>query len=155
MNSRSLELRIPPPLVLLLGGAAAYALAKLFPGLAFALPGRLWAALGLGVAGVALALAGVVEFRRRRTTVNPLRPEDSSTVVATGIYRFTRNPMYLGMLLVLVAWTLFLASAAAASALPFFVLWMNRFQIGPEERILAASFGAAYTSYLAKVRRWL
>jgi protein-S-isoprenylcysteine O-methyltransferase Ste14 len=151
----ALELKIPPPVVLFFSGALGYGLARLFPRFAFDFPGRLAVALVLGLAGIALAVAGVVEFARRKTTVNPLRPEESSTVVSSGIYRFTRNPMYLGMLLLLAGWTLFLGNVAAALALPFFLLWIQRFQIGPEERILSASFGAAYASYCRSVRRWI
>jgi protein-S-isoprenylcysteine O-methyltransferase Ste14 len=152
---RALELKIPPPAVLFSSGALGYGLARLFPRFAFGFPGRLAVALVLGLAGIALAVAGVVEFARRKTTVNPLRPEESSTVVSSGIYRFTRNPMYLGMLLVLAGWTLFLGNGAAAVTLPLFVLWLDRFQIGPEERILSASFGDAYASYCRSVRRWI
>ena len=79
----------------------------------------------------------------------------SSSVVASGVYRHSRNPMYLGLLLVLSGWALYLSNAAPALLLPAFVGYMNRFQIEPEERILAAKFGAPFTDYVAAVRRWL
>jgi len=155
LHQRTLELKVPPVLLVALLAGAGYGLAHALPGLAFDFTGRRMLALVLALAGSAIVLAGVAAFARHRTTVNPHRPENSSAVVSSGIYRFTRNPMYLGMLLGLVGWTLFLANAAGALALPLFVLWMNRFQIGPEERILSARFGAAYANYRAKVRRWL
>ena len=113
-------------------------------------PYRLAVALAL-VVGVA-ALAG---FRRARTTVNPMTPQASSALVTGGIYRFTRNPMYLAMLIVLAGWGYVVANGAALAMLPLFVAYLNRFQIQPEERALAARFGEGFERYRASVRRWL
>jgi len=107
------------------------------------------------VIGVAFSATGILSFRRVRTTVNPTRPDEASVLVSTGIYRVTRNPMYVGLLLVLVAWAVFLASAWALLGVAGFVLYMNRFQIAPEERALSRLFGSEYASYKARVRRWL
>ena len=76
-------------------------------------------------------------------------------VVTRGVYRWTRNPMYLGMLVVLAGWAVWLGSAAALLGLPLSVLLLNRLQIGPEERILRERFGQDYIDYQARVRRWL
>jgi protein-S-isoprenylcysteine O-methyltransferase Ste14 len=97
----------------------------------------------------------VVAFRRAGTTVNPMKPESSSSLVVSGIYAFTRNPMYLGFLFALLAWAIYLSHPAAFLVLPLFVWYMNRFQIEPEERALASLFGEAFTTYAARVRRWL
>jgi protein-S-isoprenylcysteine O-methyltransferase Ste14 len=150
-----LELRIPPPLV-----AACFALLMWFaassiPALDFDLPAKLPIALGVAAVGVALGLTAVFGFRRAKTTVNPLAPQESSALVVTGIYRWTRNPMYLGMLAILVAWALWLANAAPFFVLPLFMLYLNRFQIAPEERALQARFGADFERYCGSVRRWL
>jgi protein-S-isoprenylcysteine O-methyltransferase Ste14 len=150
-----LELKIPPVLVFALTAAAMYGLARALPAGTLALPARVGAAATLAACGVALAAAGVAAFRRSRTSVHPHHPERASAMVAHGVYRWTRNPMYLGLLLVLAGWAVLLANAAALAALPLFVLWMNRFQIGPEERVLAAKFGPPYAAYLRRVRRWL
>ncbi len=152
---RSLELRVPPLLVWGLLAAAGYGLSRALPDLSFALPGTVLTAAILAALGAAIALAGVVEFRRAGTTVHPQRPGEASAIVSGGVYRWTRNPMYLGFLLALAAWAVFLANAAALAALPPFVAYMNRFQIGPEERVLAAKFGPAYASYRGAVRRWI
>jgi protein-S-isoprenylcysteine O-methyltransferase Ste14 len=112
-------------------------------------------AIALGVTGVLVALAGVIVFRRAGTTLHPQRPESSSAVVRSGVFAWTRNPMYLGMLLVLLAWAAWLANVASLVLAFAFVAYLNRFQIRPEERVLAARFGAAYTEYMARVRRWL
>jgi protein-S-isoprenylcysteine O-methyltransferase Ste14 len=105
--------------------------------------------------GVAATAAGVIAFKRAQTTVDPTRPANASVVVTHGIYAFTRNPMYLGMLLALAAWAVFLGSLPAWLALPAFVKYMNRFQIEPEERFLRQKFGDPYDGYLLRVRRWL
>jgi protein-S-isoprenylcysteine O-methyltransferase Ste14 len=105
--------------------------------------------------GVGLSVAGVRSFRRAQTTLNPTKPQEASSLVTTGIYRVTRNPMYLGLSLVLLAWTVFLSSAWALLGVAAFVLYINRLQIAPEERALSQLFGSEYTAYQAKVRRWL
>lgn len=152
---RSLELKIPPVALGLLLGALMGVAAWITPGLRFALPAGRLIALGLAGAGVIIAILGVVSFRRAKTTVNPLNPEAASALVVSGIYRLTRNPMYLGMLLVLLGWGVFLANALALPGALAFIPLMNRLQIGPEERFLAARFGPAFTAYQSAVRRWL
>jgi protein-S-isoprenylcysteine O-methyltransferase Ste14 len=116
---------------------------------------RLPVAAALGATGIAIAMGGVVSFRRAKTTVNPLRPEASAALVSTGVYSFTRNPMYLGFLIVLIGWAIFLSHLMAFALLPLFVLYMNRFQIIPEERVLSAKFAHHFTAYKETVRRWI
>lgn len=152
---RWLEHRIPPPVIDATFALAMWATARLLPGLSADWPGRIALSVALASAGVLLALAGVVSFRRHRTTVNPLKPQGASALVSTGVYAFTRNPMYLGMLVVLVAWGLYLSNLAAAVLVPLFVPCLNRLQILPEERVLRAKFGAAFDAYAARVRRWI
>lgn len=119
------------------------------------IPGRIGLAIGLALSGTVIALAGVLAFRVHRTTVNPLKPDAASLVVSGGVYRFSRNPMYLGLLLLLAAWAVYLSNAPAAFFLPAFVVYMNRFQIKAEERALLAKFGPAFAQYMAAVRRWI
>ena len=115
-----------------------------------------WAAsLAVAMGGFSFAVLGVLAFRRSGTTVDPTRPGRASSFVTGGVYRVTRNPMYLGIAMILVAWAVFLAAPWAFLGPVFWVLYMNRFQIKPEERILAELFGEEYTRYLATVRRWL
>ena len=111
--------------------------------------------LWIVLAGALTSLLGVVSFRRAGTTVNPMTPESSSSLVVSGIYKLTRNPMYLGFLLALLGWTIFLSNVPALLCLPAFILYMNRFQIAPEERALAALFGQVFTAYKENTRRWL
>jgi protein-S-isoprenylcysteine O-methyltransferase Ste14 len=116
---------------------------------------RLPVAVILALVGGAIALGGVISFRRAQTTVNPLKPETSTALVSTGIYRITRNPMYLGMLAVLLAWAAYLSSAWALLGPVAFALYITRFQIIPEERALRSSFGTKFVEYTQRTRRWL
>jgi protein-S-isoprenylcysteine O-methyltransferase Ste14 len=152
---RALELKVPPVALVLLVGAGMFVVARYARAFAWPVPGREVLAALLFATGVAIALAGVVAFRRMHTTVNPTRPDTSSAVVSTGIYGITRNPMYLGMLLALAAWAVWLGNGLALLFLPLFVAWMTRFQIVPEERALADRFRPVYAEYRRSVRRWI
>jgi protein-S-isoprenylcysteine O-methyltransferase Ste14 len=149
-----LELKIPPPLVALLVALAMWGLARVAP-LSGGPSLRVGVALAFAVIGVAFSISGVVAFQRAKTTKNPMKPEAASSLVVTGAYKLTRNPMYLGLLLLLLAWAAFLWSAWALLGPVAFVAYISRFQIAPEEKALAALFGAEYCAYKAKVRRWL
>ena len=150
----SLELKIPPPLVALLTGLLMWSATRLVPPLALPGVARVAVAAVLVGVGVGLAISGVLTFKRAKTTVNPTTPAAASALVRTGVFRFTRNPLYLGLLLCLVAWAVYLSNALALLIVPLFVLYMNRFQIAPEERALATLFGDAYAAYKREVRRW-
>jgi protein-S-isoprenylcysteine O-methyltransferase Ste14 len=151
----SLELRIPPVVLTLAFGVVMWLLARFAPSFNFDFQGNGWIALALVAAGVFVIARGIAEFNRASTTVNPTQPETSSTIVTSGIYRWSRNPMYAGFLLILASWAVQLASIAAGLLLPAFMLYMNRFQIQPEERALTGKFGAEYLAYRQRVRRWL
>ena len=105
--------------------------------------------------GIAFSAAGVVQFRRSKTTVNPTKPETASTLVSSGAFRITRNPMYVGIALVLVAWGAFLSSPWTLLGPLAFAAYITRFQITPEERALSVLFGGEYSAYKSRVRRWL
>lgn len=152
---RGLENRLPPLLVMLLAALLMGLGAQQWPSLALPAAVRFGGGAILLLVGAGVCLAGVLAFRMAKTTVNPLRPESVSTLVRTGIYRHTRNPMYLGFAICLLAWSLVLASPFALLGIVAFVLYLNRFQIFPEERVLAGLFGEAFADYRAQVRRWL
>ena len=147
--------RFPPVAVTASFGLAMWLVAGAMPRLRFDFPGRRAVALALLVLGAAISLAGVIEFRRARTTTNPLRPDAASALVVTGIYTRTRNPMYLGFVVMLLAWCAWLAHPVTLLGIPGFVAWMNRFQIPAEERAIGALFGAEFERYCARVRRWI
>jgi len=152
---RYLELRFPPPLVGVTIGAVMWVAASLPP----IWPPSSFVHLSAGVIflviGVAIALNAVISFRRAQTTVNPLKPETSTSLVSTGIFARTRNPMYLGMLIGLLAWAVYLAFPPALLGPVAFALYITRFQIIPEERVMHSLFGSAFSEYSRRVRRWL
>jgi protein-S-isoprenylcysteine O-methyltransferase Ste14 len=150
-----LDTRIPPPILLLLTGAGMWLLARHWPQFAFDLPWRHGLAIAIALPGLLLGLLPKLRFDRAGTTVNPLRPERASHLVVDGANGYSRNPMYLGMSLLLLAWVVFLANAASTLLLPVFMLYITRFQILPEEHALATRFGDNYADYRARVRRWL
>ncbi len=149
----NLRLKIPPPVVTLLFAGAMGLASRLVGHAGF--PGQGFVTAALFGLGLAVAASGVVAFGRARTTVSPTRPEGASQLVTGGVYRFTRNPMYLGMALVLAAWAVLLGSFLSFVFVPLFVLYLNRFQISPEEGVLLEKFGGTYRAYQKKVRRWL
>lgn len=125
------------------------------PGLAYVLPARLPMAVLLALAGLALDVSGLIAFHRAKTTLNPRSPERSTSIVRSGPYRFTRNPMYLGLALMLLGLCAYLANPATVVAVAVFIVYITRFQIIPEERLLHAKFGESYAQYKRSVRRWL
>lgn len=149
-----LELKIPPPLVTLVFGALMWGVSRIAPVLDTPESARIAVALAVFAAGFAIAVAGVISFRLAKTTVNPLKPETTTSLVTSGIFGVTRNPMYLGLILALVAWAVYLASPVTLIGPVLFWLYITRFQIIPEERAMAKLFGSGYTDYTAKVRRW-
>jgi protein-S-isoprenylcysteine O-methyltransferase Ste14 len=151
----TLRLKIPPVVILLIAAAAMWLLARATPQFQFPLPGKVAIATGFLTAGLIVIGLGVATFRRAQTTVNPRQPQNTSALVTSGIYRVTRNPMYLGMLLVLIAWGAMLRHGLALGVLPGFVLYLNRFQIAPEEAALTNLFGQPFRDYSQQVRRWL
>ena len=150
----SLELKVPPPAVAVLVALAMWELARLAP-LAGAPSFRTAVALALAALGAVSSVSGAIAFRKAKTTKNPMKPQAASSLVVGGIYKLTRNPMYLGLSLVLLGWAVFLWSAWALPGPVVFIAYISRFQIAPEERVLAALFGTEYASYKARVRRWL
>ncbi|GIZ14439.1 membrane protein [Capnocytophaga catalasegens] len=147
-----LELKIPPVIVL-----------AVFAGIIIGIPfvisfyavQSIWLIAFFILLGVIIALSGVWEFRKSKTTVNPTTSEKSSQIVNTGIYRFSRNPMYLGMALGLVGLTFAFGNLFSWLGVIGFVIYITHFQIIPEEKILKEIFGKNYTDYLNQVRRWI
>ena len=151
----SLDHKIPPPVIGALVAFGMWAVAEVGPQFDLALQARYILAGALVVVGLAFDLLGLVAFRASRTTINPLRPERSTALVTGGVYRVTRNPMYVGMALLLLAWAVYLSSLLAFAGPVVFVLYITRFQILPEERALQAIFGEDFGRYAARISRWL
>ena len=151
----NLETKIPPPEICFICALLMYASAQV-SALSGILPRfPIWLSAVLIAFGTALGVLGMWAFRRVRTTVSPFNPEETEHFVSDGMYRFSRNPMYAGMGCWLAAWAGYLAHPLPWLFLAVFAAYMTRFQIMPEERVLAQKFGAEYEAYCRRVRRWL
>ena len=146
-----MENRIPPPILTL-----ALAFAMWFGASADPAPGwRTGVALLLFMAAGVFGFRALRAFRRAGTTIDPVRIDRAASLVTGGVYRITRNPMYVALTLLLSAWATWLGGAWVWAGPVLLVLWLDRFQIRPEERAMTARFGDAYRSYQSQVRRWL
>ena len=149
------ELKIPPLLLAILFAIAMFFAAGYLPTVSMSDTLSLGLALLSLLLGMVFCIAGVAEFKRHQTTVDPRFPEKVSSLVSGGIYKFSRNPMYVGFALFLLALVFLLNSPVLVIGVFGFVLYMNRFQIVPEELMLKKLFGDQYQRYQERVRRWL
>lgn len=150
-----LKLLIPPPAWLLFFVASMWAIDRNFPMMTWV--NEPWNRVGLALIGGAflIDLTSLMTFIKKHTTPNPFRPQKTQTLVTTGTYSFTRNPMYLGMVFVLIGWGIYLGSMTPFILIPPFVWVLTVMQIIPEEEILEDKFGQEYVDYKARVRRWI
>ena len=151
----ALESKVPPPVVTLLLAGAMKVVASIAPTLQLPSVTGTAAAAVLFAAGLLVEAAGAVSLLRAGTMFDPTHPQSASVLVVSGMYRLTRNPIYLGDLLLLLGWAVFLERPLALAMTPLFVLYIDRLQIRPEERALSELFGERYDEYRARVRRWL
>jgi protein-S-isoprenylcysteine O-methyltransferase Ste14 len=152
-----LENKIPPPLLWVIASALTWIVARLdLDGSPLQSTFAEWAGVLLAILGIGIAFAGLREFSKANTTVDPHRIEEASTVVRTGIYRLTRNPMYVGLTLLSIGWAFRLGTVVGMVVGTGFLLTVLTYlQIKPEERALTKAFGSDYTDYQASVRRWI
>lgn len=150
-----LENRIPPPVLVLVIGAAMAAASVALPSVSLGLPLR--AALGAAIValGFSQVARGFRTFRAAGTTIDPVQIDRASALVTSGVFARTRNPMYVGMATMLVGWAALLGAAWLLVGPALFVLLTHRLQIVPEERAMHARFGEAYAAYARRVPRWL
>jgi protein-S-isoprenylcysteine O-methyltransferase Ste14 len=146
---------VPPPVVAAIVGGAMYLVDR---SVALGKIGSPWqtpVAIGLLLAGLACMLVAGASFVVAKTTINPMQPARASHLITTGIYRVSRNPIYVADVLLLAAWAVWLGSALNLTLIALFAWYIQRFQIMPEERALTKLFGENYTAYCSRVRRWL
>ena len=154
-RNHPLENKVPPPIVCLITGAFMWGLYHFGPTFQIGRELTLIGVVVFGALGLFYLAAGFLSFNRAGTTIDPVQIDRASALVTGGIFRFTRNPMYVGFTALLLAWASYLATPWMLSGPLFFVLFINRFQITPEERVMSAKFGSAYDDYRKRVRRWL
>ena len=152
---KALETKIPPPAIALAFAALIWWMASYLPQIDIEFMPKIVIVSVLVAIGAIFDLSGLVTFLRAKTTVNPMKPHASSALVTTGIYKITRNPMYVGLVFILSGWCIYLNSPAALIGVAGFILYIHALQILPEERMLITLFGEEYIEYQSRVRRWL
>jgi protein-S-isoprenylcysteine O-methyltransferase Ste14 len=150
-----LDNKVPPPAAALLIAATMWHLSAYEPALSLSAEMSEILVLFLVIVGVSFDVCGLLAFRQLKTTINPMSPNKTSALVTGGIYRLSRNPMYVGLFLFLMAWAIQLSMLWPFIGPVLFVIYINRFQITPEERVMESKFGDEYSVYKNKVRRWL
>lgn len=150
-----LKLKIPPAIITLIIATAMWWIDQYLV-FSWAIFGAMWwvSFMFVGIGGV-FGLLGLIQFYTSSTSIDPHKPEKTSRLVTNGIYSISRNPMYVGLLLMLVGYGFYLGSGLTFAMLPLFVGYMNRYQIIPEEKVMEEKFGAEYQKYKGEVRRWL
>ncbi|MEM9631373.1 MAG: isoprenylcysteine carboxylmethyltransferase family protein [Pseudomonadota bacterium] len=150
-----MHLRVPPPAVFAICAALIFLIDTLLPFFSVGFPGQIVLTLLLVAAGVLTGAQAVLSFLHNKTTVDPREPKTTTALVTGGVYRFTRNPMYLGLLCLLLATSVYSGTLAAVIIVPAFIWYLTEFQIKPEEAALQSNFGETYESYRKRVRRWI
>ena len=149
----NLKNKIPPPIITLVFAALIFFSTEWTPNIVFS--GQNLISLFFMIAGLIVLLIAISAFIKFKTTINPLKPEQASSLVMTGIFKFSRNPMYLGMLLLILSLWIKTGAILGFIFVPGFIAYMNYFQILPEERAMKALFSEKYDNYCQQVRRWL
>ncbi|MEX2604805.1 MAG: isoprenylcysteine carboxylmethyltransferase family protein [Gracilimonas sp.] len=150
-----LKLKIPPVVVFLICCALMWAIHKLFPNSGLKLEFRMEILVSLIAVGGFFGIVSLYQFARKSTTVNPHKPQNTNRFVKSGVYKISRNPMYLALVLVLGAAVFYWGNPFTIVVLPLFVWYMNEFQIKPEEEVMEQKFGDKFVEYRKEVRRWL
>ena len=147
--------RVPPAIVLLVHFGVAFLLNKYLRFADFSITGQETVAMLFGISGCALVIYSMYTLYRARTTIDPIFPNKATSLITTGPFNISRNPIYLALLLILLAWIIRLGNVVAVLLSVTFVWHLTRFQIKAEEEALEEKFGTAYQEYKLKVRRWI
>lgn len=150
-----MQLLIPPPIIAALAGGLIWLIDRLFPHYSFDVPGGHFIAMALIVLGATIDFAATRKFIKEKTTYSPFSPQKSTSLVKNGLYQYSRNPMYLGLLIILVGVFFYISNILGALVIYGFIEAITRLQIISEEKILEEIFGDEYRAYKRRVRRWL
>jgi len=150
-----MELKVIPIVQVIIAMALMAAIQSTIPTFAYTLQLSNYISGSLVFIGIIIGFSAIYSFRKHQTTVNPSKPESSSTVVNSGIYHYSRNPMYVAMLLALLAYAFYLENLLAFVICGVFIWYISKYQIIPEERMLEKLFGQEYQHYCQQVRRWI
>ena len=147
--------KIPPPVILLITCTIMWFVAHSDFANLISVPYPIVLSLCLAATGILIAVIAMRQFDAAQTTVNPFSPESATTLVSTGIFRLSRNPMYVGLLFISAGWALWLCSLTNIALIVLFVVAITELQIKPEENALRTLFGEVYEEYCRQVRRWV
>ncbi|GAB4520728.1 MAG: isoprenylcysteine carboxylmethyltransferase family protein [Roseibium sp.] len=150
-----MHLKVPPPVAVAIALLMLYAAGRWLPGLTLTFPGQTILAILLIAAGLAIGAVAIAEFLKARTTFNPVTPHKARALVTDGLYRVSRNPMYVADVLIILALAVHIGTLSVLAVVPLFVWYLTKFQIKPEEKHLRQIFGRDYADYCARVRRWI
>ena len=150
-----MKLLIPPPVQAIICAGLMWLIARQFPEFSFSGSFQQPFAILICIIGIGIDLVSVGLFAREKTTVSPFSPNKTSALITSGIYKFTRNPMYLGMTCILTGLAVWLGNYACFLMIPCFIWYITQLQIIPEEEILLERFGEEYGEYMLRVRRWI
>ncbi|MEO0909232.1 MAG: isoprenylcysteine carboxylmethyltransferase family protein [Pseudomonadota bacterium] len=150
-----MNLKVPPPLQALICIGLIWLIARTLPEFSFSFPGQTIAAVFVAAIGVAIDVISLNFFMRAKTTVSPISPEKTTSLVTDGVYKYTRNPMYLGLTFILSGFAIWQGNLFGFVGVILFVGYVTRFQIIPEETILREKFGQEYEDYCSRTGRWL
>ena len=146
---------IPPPIQGLIAALAIWLIAKHLPEFNLEFPLKKAAAILIVFIGLSIDLICAFLFIKTKTTISPINPSNTSTLVTTGLYKISRNPMYLGLLLLLTGWSLWQGNPISLLVILIFITSITLTQIKPEESALEEKFGQDYRDYKNQVRRWI
>ena len=145
--------KIPPPIITLICGLGIYFSRPLFPKYNYISINII--AVSFLLLGIIILITAVLSFKRQGTTVSPLQPEKASYLVVSGIFKYSRNPMYLGMLLILISMTIKFNFVGGILIIFAFIAFITKFQIIPEETVLEKLFGKEFIVYKKKTKWWI
>ncbi len=148
-----MKTKIPPPVVTLVSALLIFFSKELFPSYAFDYQSML--SIGVFISGLMILVSAVSLFKKKETTVNPMSPEKASSLVVDGVFKYTRNPMYLGMSVVLLSISIQFNLIGGLLIVCLFVAYITVFQIIPEEEAMEENFGEEYLSFKKSTRRWI
>ena len=148
-----METRIPPPIVTLVFGLSIYFSREIFQ--VVEIKYSFYIGILLLILGLAILISAVRLFRKDKTTVNPLSPEQATKLVTDGIFKYSRNPMYLGMVFILSSMAVFFNLIGGIILIALFCSYITKFQIIPEERAMSNLFSQDFNKYKHATRRWI
>lgn len=151
----SLELKVPPVVVFGFFALVMWAISQYFPVFDVEIPFQYYLTAILMITAISTGLYSIYVLMKNATTLHAHKPDQTKVLITAGPYKHTRNPMYLSLSLILIGWAIFLSDLLALMLMPFFYMYMSRFQIVPEERYLLEKFEEEFESYMEHTPRWL